>query len=165
MHHQDETKVQNFNTNCNQCNSYDFNTGSVYNHGWGSGFLEVGAWGGHQGGGMMGCYYHGKFALSAYQSMISLDGDAANSKGWGSCGEFQVTRPSQADSVNTDGCDGAHTNCEDGTRSIHGWHSNIVRVKKTAGADIHGGPFFIKVTIKNHGRGISKVFDTSAKAC
>jgi hypothetical protein len=137
----------------------------VYNHGWGSVFLEVEAWGGHQGGGMHGCYYHGKFALNAYQSMITLNGGTPNSKTWGACGEFQVTRPSQADSVHTSGCKGAHTNCEDGTRSVHGWHSNIVRVKKTAGTVPYGGPYFIKVTIKNHGRGISKVFDTTSKAC
>merc|ERR1711990_1331114 len=124
---QDETKVQSFSLNCNQCRSYDFNIGNVYGHGWGSVFLEVEAWGGHQGGGMHGCYFHGKYALNAYQSMITLNGNSPVSKGWGNCGTFTVSRPGQTQSKYTSGCGGAHTSCEDGTRSVHGWHCSLRR--------------------------------------
>jgi len=177
--------------NCNNCFSWDFAIGNEaqgsYNHGWGSTFVEVEAWGGHQGGGVMGCYFHGKYSLNAYQDLKVVgpdhngasDSASVTEHNWGyssasGCGQFIVERPGQDQSLDedADGCgastaapDGTTRNCDAGVRSQHGWHSNIIRVKKTAGGDVHGGPFFVKVTVFNHGRGIYNVKVSDSKAC
>jgi hypothetical protein len=129
----------------------------------------------------------GKYSLNAYQDLKVVGPDhngASNSASvtehnWGyssasGCGQFVVERPGQDQSLDedADGC-GASTaapvgttrNCDAGVRSQHGWHSNIIRVKKTAGGDVHGGPFFVKVTVFNHGRGIYNVKVSDSKAC
>jgi len=155
------------NTRCDECFSRDISVSD--GSGWGSVYVEIEAWGGHQGGGTHGCYYHSKLSLNAYQDINHVKPDEY--KSWGGCGEFLITRPDQADNMdeNLVGCDptygGSSTTCEAGVRSVHGWHGNVIRVKKTAGTAVYQGPYFIKITLGGGQATIFHIKDSTTKAC
>ncbi len=143
--------------NCNVCKAYDFYIGQ------GNRFAEVEAWGGHQGGGIHGAYVHGKWTINGYTSMSPVVPVVHNS--WGTCGSWEVVKVTHATAANPcvvlpanaacstsnrGACINGWLKCsnEDGDLSMHGFHSNVLRVKFNTDPNnpTYGGPYHIKLT-------------------